>query len=229
MGELGEFVERDFGDVLRSELRLTASTVPGCALASAAGLQHKGDDVHFDTPSLRELGSRYADAWASLALAESWRYQAPAALPATMPRKLAFSPADATPAWQESVRAELWRLLCGGGRPASPADPNLRVLREEVPAGASYTLQEIEFDVGPDGPDRAATGWLALPLSSSGPVAGVLALPGHGGTAEEVMTGQSARLRLPACPLPPRRADTSNGIADIYPYGQELAEQGVRQ
>ena len=36
-----------------------------------------------------------------------------------------------------------------------------------------------------------ATGWLSLPNSASAerPVAGVLALPGHGGTAEEVVFG----------------------------------------
>lgn len=32
-------------------------------LASASGLAHKGDDTHFDTPSARELGRRYAEAF----------------------------------------------------------------------------------------------------------------------------------------------------------------------
>ena len=32
-------------------------------LASASGLTHKGDDTHFDTPSARELGKRYAGAF----------------------------------------------------------------------------------------------------------------------------------------------------------------------
>lgn len=32
-------------------------------LASASGLTHKGDDTHFDTPSARELGRRYAEAF----------------------------------------------------------------------------------------------------------------------------------------------------------------------
>ena len=32
-------------------------------LASASGLTHKGDDTHFDTPSTRELGRRYAEAF----------------------------------------------------------------------------------------------------------------------------------------------------------------------
>ncbi len=33
------------------------------SLASASGLTHKGDDTHFDTPSARELGRRYAEAF----------------------------------------------------------------------------------------------------------------------------------------------------------------------
>ncbi|MBO9613156.1 MAG: sialate O-acetylesterase [Dyadobacter sp.] len=32
-------------------------------LASASGLAHKGDETHFDTPSARELGRRYAEAF----------------------------------------------------------------------------------------------------------------------------------------------------------------------
>lgn len=37
--------------------------VPGCAFVSAEGLNHKGDKIHFDSPSYRELGRRYAEAW----------------------------------------------------------------------------------------------------------------------------------------------------------------------
>jgi hypothetical protein len=37
-----------------------------CAYVSSEGLVHKGDKVHFDSPSLRELGRRYAAAWQQL-------------------------------------------------------------------------------------------------------------------------------------------------------------------
>ena len=37
--------------------------VPHTACVSAAGLKHKGDKVHFDSPSFRELGKRYAAAF----------------------------------------------------------------------------------------------------------------------------------------------------------------------
>jgi hypothetical protein len=37
-----------------------------CACVSAHHLGHKGDRLHFDTPSLVELGKRYAASWTSL-------------------------------------------------------------------------------------------------------------------------------------------------------------------
>jgi hypothetical protein len=37
--------------------------VPHSAFVSAAGLNHKGDKIHFDSPSFRELGRRYAEAY----------------------------------------------------------------------------------------------------------------------------------------------------------------------
>ena len=40
--------------------------LPRTAFVSAEGLKHKGDKVHFDSPSLRELGKRYAVAFLRL-------------------------------------------------------------------------------------------------------------------------------------------------------------------
>jgi hypothetical protein len=40
-----------------------AKKVPHSAFVSAEGLQHKGDKIHFDSPSFRELGKRYAEAF----------------------------------------------------------------------------------------------------------------------------------------------------------------------
>ena len=47
--------------------RAVAHDVPNVAFVSAAGLKDKGDQVHFDSPSARELGRRYASAWLQLA------------------------------------------------------------------------------------------------------------------------------------------------------------------
>ncbi|MDZ4403657.1 sialate O-acetylesterase [Prosthecobacter sp.] len=40
-----------------------AKKVPHTAFVSAEGLKHKGDKVHFDSASFRELGKRYAEAY----------------------------------------------------------------------------------------------------------------------------------------------------------------------
>jgi hypothetical protein len=40
--------------------------VPHTAFVSAEGLKHKGDQVHFDSASLRELGKRYAKVFLNL-------------------------------------------------------------------------------------------------------------------------------------------------------------------
>jgi hypothetical protein len=41
--------------------------VPNTAFVSAEGLKHKGDKIHFDSPSFRELGKRYAEAYLKMA------------------------------------------------------------------------------------------------------------------------------------------------------------------
>jgi hypothetical protein len=65
-GETGEF-----GDKLASRQRLNAEIgllplrLPFVKVVSSQGLTHNGDFTHFDTPALRELGKRYADAFLS--------------------------------------------------------------------------------------------------------------------------------------------------------------------
>jgi hypothetical protein len=34
--------------------------MPYCGFAETKGLNHRGDTLHFDSPSARELGKRYA-------------------------------------------------------------------------------------------------------------------------------------------------------------------------
>jgi hypothetical protein len=70
VGQLGEFYRAPFADVIKDQLAGLPSTVPHCAFVSSAGLAHKGDQVHFDSPSVRELGRRYAAAF--LRLSPSW-------------------------------------------------------------------------------------------------------------------------------------------------------------
>jgi Carbohydrate esterase, sialic acid-specific acetylesterase len=67
-GKLGEFLRREDKDgkpsywpKVNEQIGAVAKTIPRSAAVESAGLKHKGDVVHFDTPSLRELGLRYAE------------------------------------------------------------------------------------------------------------------------------------------------------------------------
>jgi hypothetical protein len=66
VGELGEFHHHPFEEYLNHELALIPFSVPHCAFVSSAGLNHKGDNTHFDSPSAREFGRRYGLAFLSL-------------------------------------------------------------------------------------------------------------------------------------------------------------------
>ncbi len=69
VGELGYFymakppLEYNQGMFINSVLHRLAQKKINRYCVSAAGLTHKGDVTHFDTPSLRELGKRYAEAY----------------------------------------------------------------------------------------------------------------------------------------------------------------------
>ncbi|HVW21373.1 MAG TPA: sialate O-acetylesterase [Opitutaceae bacterium] len=62
-GEIGRFVAGQ--EPINRQLGLLPAAVPRCRLVSSAGLTDKGDHLHFDAPSARELGRRYAAAFAA--------------------------------------------------------------------------------------------------------------------------------------------------------------------
>ncbi len=72
-GQLGEFLARENKDgqpnywpVVNEQLAALPARVPRMAVVPATGLKDKGDGVHFDTPSLRAFGERYARAMRAL-------------------------------------------------------------------------------------------------------------------------------------------------------------------
>ncbi|MBM3858670.1 MAG: sialate O-acetylesterase [Verrucomicrobia bacterium] len=72
-GKLGEFLKREdksgkpsFWPVVNEQIASLPKRVARAAVVESKGLKHKGDDVHFDAPSLREFGKRYADAMSRL-------------------------------------------------------------------------------------------------------------------------------------------------------------------
>jgi hypothetical protein len=59
-----------FALIVNEQLAMIPLSVPHTGFASSAGLKDRGDFVHFDTPSVRELGRRYG--YAFLALDPTW-------------------------------------------------------------------------------------------------------------------------------------------------------------
>jgi len=66
VGQLGEFFAGPFAKTVNEQLAMVPLSVRLSGFVSSQGLKHKGDDVHFDAPALRELGRRYALAWLAL-------------------------------------------------------------------------------------------------------------------------------------------------------------------
>lgn len=64
-GEIGHFNKKNY---VNPVINLLPQQVPNSAVVSAKGLTDKGDKLHFDTPSARELGQRYAKAMKKLEL-----------------------------------------------------------------------------------------------------------------------------------------------------------------
>lgn len=68
-GQMGQFEERPWSDAKRqvdAAHQSLPQKVKKTAFVSSNGLQHKGDEVHFDADSYRELGRRYAEAYRRL-------------------------------------------------------------------------------------------------------------------------------------------------------------------
>ena len=63
IGQMGRFVEKPW-TVHRTRVdslhQLVARTTTGSAFVPTGGLRHRGDTTHYDTPSVREIGHRYA-------------------------------------------------------------------------------------------------------------------------------------------------------------------------
>lgn len=75
-GQLGQFLNRGQKDkpslwpVINEQLDALPTKLKRAATVSSEGLTHKGDSLHFDSPSFREFGKRYAAAMKKLQAAE---------------------------------------------------------------------------------------------------------------------------------------------------------------
>lgn len=69
-GQMGQFKERPWSEAKKlvdAAHRTLPQKVANTAFVDSNGLAHKGDQIHFDSKSYRELGRRYAKAYAQLA------------------------------------------------------------------------------------------------------------------------------------------------------------------
>jgi hypothetical protein len=68
VGQLGQHIvdKNPFAKIVNAALEDLPHHLAHCGFASAAGLKHKGDNTHFDSPSAREFGKRYAEAMIKL-------------------------------------------------------------------------------------------------------------------------------------------------------------------
>src|SRR5262249_39022927 len=71
-GELGRFRldakegKANYTKLVNEQINSLPTRVSKAAAVSSEGLKHKGDGTHFDSPSLREFGRRYAAAMQGL-------------------------------------------------------------------------------------------------------------------------------------------------------------------
>jgi hypothetical protein len=69
-GEIGTFLDKPYARKINAQIKSLPSRMSNVAVVSSAGLKQKGDGLHFDAASERELGRRYARAF--LELVPSW-------------------------------------------------------------------------------------------------------------------------------------------------------------
>jgi hypothetical protein len=68
VGQLGQFRSKTvFDSTVENAHREAARSISRVAFVSSDGLRHKGDSLHFDAESARELGRRYAAAYEAIA------------------------------------------------------------------------------------------------------------------------------------------------------------------
>lgn len=98
-GQMGIFAERPWSDA-KKKVDAAHQSLPEkismTGFASAAGLKHKGDFVHFDSDSYRELGRRYADAFRRLT---SPKDPAVSQMPFQIERVISFQGFDGQLCW----------------------------------------------------------------------------------------------------------------------------------
>ena len=74
IGQMGRFAEKpwnQYRERVDSAHRVVASTTPHAAFILTEGLRHRGDTIHYDATSAREIGRRYAKQFLLMSPAKS--------------------------------------------------------------------------------------------------------------------------------------------------------------
>jgi hypothetical protein len=66
LGQLGEFFKAPKSDVVKAAIERIPKDLPFVGFADSKGLQHKGDNLHFNVEAEQQLGRRYAEAMQKL-------------------------------------------------------------------------------------------------------------------------------------------------------------------
>ena len=116
-------------------------------------------------------------------------------------RSMRFGAQDIATArkWQREARLKLFQLMTGGKRPERVA-LKPEIVRRIEPPNAPYVLEEITIQ---SLADRRAHLWVAAPRRPGRRLPAILAIHGHGGTGQQIVTGEG-----------------------LYWYGRALAEMG---
>ncbi len=66
VGQMGEFFKSPNGDTVKAAIEKIPNALPFVGFADSKGLQHKGDNLHFNAEAEEQLGKRYAEAMQKL-------------------------------------------------------------------------------------------------------------------------------------------------------------------
>lgn len=81
IGQMGQFVEKPWNPYrmrVDSAHRAVAMTTPQAAFVLTEGLRHRGDTIHYDTESMRDIGRRYAKVYLTMRAAPPKNPRSPA-------------------------------------------------------------------------------------------------------------------------------------------------------
>jgi hypothetical protein len=151
-GQMGQFAERPW-DVHRRTVDLAQRQLPDkvklTAFVDSDGLQHKGDEVHFNADSYRRLGRRYADAYIQLTSKPPLNDKGPQRLWYRMDRTVAHHGFDGKMCWVHARAG----ILPAGILPAEQlaASPRVVMTMQKLLLTGSdvfYALNQTRYDGG---------------------------------------------------------------------------------